>query len=69
MWSLFFDPLNADCPGSTNITVRRIDTETWEIEAGPDDVACLVEVASGGEFTFSGSYHMPFKITVQAIPD
>ena len=65
VWSLFFDPLDDRCPGSTNITVRRIAADTWEIEAGTDDVACLVEVVGGGEFLFSGRYHMPFKITVK----
>ena len=69
IWRLFFDPSNDRCEGSTNITVRRVAADTWEIEAGPDDVACLVEVVGGGEFIFSGSYHMLFKITVQVIPD
>lgn len=65
LWQIFFDPFNADCSGSTFVTVERIDIDTWEIEAGPDDVACLREQAGGGEHIFSGLYHMPFKITVQ----
>ena len=65
LWQLFFDPSDARCSGSTYITVRRIDTDTWGIEAGPDDVACLMEQSGGGEHIFSGLYHMPFKITVQ----
>ena len=64
LWLLFFDPSNADCPGSSNITVRRIDIDTWEIEAGLTDVACLAEQV-GVDLIFSGLYHMPFKITVQ----
>ncbi len=58
----FFDP--ARCPDSTSVTVRRIAADTWEIEAGPDDVVCLEE-AVGGTIVVR-LYHMPFKITVQA---
>ena len=65
LWRIFFDPLNDRCEGSTFITVRRVAADTWEIEAGLTDVACLVEVVGGGEFIFSGSYHMPFKITIK----
>ena len=65
VWQLFFDPSDARCSGSTNITVRRIDADTWEIEAGVDDVVCLAEQVGGGVFQFSGLYRMPFKITVQ----
>ena len=65
LWQLFFDPSDDRCPGSTYITVRRIDADTWEIEAGPNDFACLAEIAGGAEFIFSGLNHMPFKITVQ----
>ncbi len=67
LWQLFFGPVK--CEDSTNITVRRIDADSWEIEAGLDDIACLAENVGGGELMFSGLYHMPFKITVQAIPD
>ena len=69
LWQIFFDPSNANCSGSTFVTVERISADSWEIEAGTDDVACLTEQAGGGEKIFSGLYHMPFKITVQAIPD
>lgn len=64
---LFFDPLDDRCSGSSYITVRRIDTDTWEIEAGPDDVACLANQTGTGKdkLVFSGLYHMPFKIIVQ----
>ena len=69
LWQLFFDPSDDRCPGSTYITVRRIDVDTWEIEAELTDVVCLAELAGGGEFIFSGLYHMPFKITLQEIQD
>ncbi len=65
LWQLFFDPSNADCSGSTFVTVERISADTWEIEAGPDDVACLREQSGGGEHIFSGLYHMPFKFTIK----
>ena len=63
-WRLFFDPSDSRCPGSSNVIVTRIDTETWEIEAGLSDVACLAEQPGKG-LVFSGLYYMPFKITVQ----
>ncbi len=65
LWNLLFDPFNADCPGSSTITVTRTGADTWVIEAGPSDVACLGELAGGGDLIFSGRYHMPFKILVQ----
>jgi len=65
LWLLFFDPSSPNGSGSTYITVARIDTDTWEIEAGIDDVATLAKQASAGELIFSGRYRMPFKITVQ----
>ncbi len=65
LWDLFFDPFNADCPGSSSVSVTRTDADTWEIGAGQTDVACLGELARGGELIFSGRYDMPFKITVQ----
>ena len=64
-WRLFFNPSKTDCQGSSTITITRIDTDTWEIEAGVNDVACLAKQAGGGVLEFSGLYHMPFKITVQ----
>ncbi len=65
LWQIFFDPFNANCSESTFVTVERINVDTWEIEAGLDDVACLMKQAGGGEMIFSGLYHMPFKMTVQ----
>ena len=64
-WQIFFDPFNANCSESTFVTVERISVDTWEIEAGLDDVACLKEQAGGGEMIFSGLYHMPFKFTIK----
>ena len=65
LWQVFFDPFNANCSDSTFVTVERINADTWEIEAGLDDVACLTKQAGGGEHIFSGLYHMPFKMTVK----
>jgi len=72
-WRLFFDPSKMKCQGSSTITVTRTGAETdpatgldtWEIEAGENDVACLAKQASGGVVEFRGLYHIPFKITVQ----
>lgn len=64
-WQIFFDPFNAICSDSTFVTVERINVDTWEIEAGPDDIACLRKQAGGGEHIFSGLYHMPFKFTIK----
>ena len=64
-WRIFFNPSNVDCPGSSTISITRIDSNTWEIEAGENDVACLAKQASGGVVEFRGLYHIPFKITVQ----
>ena len=64
LWQIRFDPSNANCSGSTFVTVERISADTWEIEAGPEDVACLTKQAGGGEHIFSGLYHMPFKFTI-----
>ena len=65
LWPLAFDPLNEDCPGSSFVTVTRIDLETWEIEATIEDVACLARQAGGNNQIFSGLYHMPFRFTVK----
>ena len=66
-WKLHFDPLDLDCPGSSTITVSRVDADTWEIKAGQDAVACLERRSDvrGVDFEFKGLYHMPFKILVQ----
>ena len=72
-WRLFFYPSNMKCQGSSTITVTRTGAETdpatgldtWEIEAGENDVACLGKVAGGRVLEFSGFYHMPFKMTVR----
>ena len=65
LWQIRFDPSNANCSGSTFVTGERISADTWEIEAGPEDVACLTKRAGGGEHIFSGLYHMPFKFTIK----
>jgi len=64
-WRLVFNPGDPDCSGSSLVTIRRTGADTWEIEASPSHVACLKRQEGGGEFTFSGLYEMPFKITMQ----
>lgn len=65
-WRFFFDPQDRRSPDSTYLSVTRLDTDTWAIEAGPTDVAWLGENLGGGGLTFAGLYHMPFKMIVQA---
>jgi len=62
--SLFFDPGNMDCQNSTTIKVRRTALDTWVIEAGQDDVACLTGFDGSGDIPL-GRYHMPFLMEVQ----
>ncbi len=67
LWSLRFNRDFADCPdfpASSPVTVTRIDDVTYEIEADPDDLACLGRLEGGGHFIFKGLYRMPFLITV-----
>ena len=60
-----FDPLDDRCPGSTSITVTRTGPDTWVIEAGAQDVLCLRQGAHTA--VQRGLYHMPFKMTLQAV--
>ena len=64
-WHLVFNPFDADCSQSSTVTIERTGADTWEIEAGANDLACLKQSKGGGEFTFSGRYRMPFKFTVE----
>ncbi len=64
IWRLFFDPLREDCQGN-NIGVTRDNADTWVIEAGQNDFACLGEQVGANEFISRGLYSMPFKITVE----
>lgn len=59
------------CPGSTLVTVRRIATDTWVIEAAPDDVgneavACVEEAVGGNKIV--SLYNMRFQITITVEP-
>jgi len=62
-WALDFE----NCPAgvSSAVTVTRTAADIWEIEAFPNDLACLGEFV-GGHWEFRGLYHMPFKMTLQA---
>ena len=64
-WRFFFDPQDRRAPGSSYLSVTRLDTDTWEIEAGATDIAWMGENLGGGGLTFAGLYHMPFKMIVQ----
>ena len=64
-WRFFFDPLDRRSPGSSYLSVTRLDIDIWEIEAGATDIAWLGENLGGGGLTFAGLYHMPFKMIVQ----
>ena len=66
LWRLFFGLSNGECPGASDIDVKRVDDITWEIEATQEDVACLMgnTTHQGGNSTFRGLYHMPFKLTL-----
>jgi len=63
-WTVRFN--SAVYPGSTDVTVTRVDTNTWIVEATDADVAELVSTpTSGRAVTISeGFYTMPFRITV-----
>jgi len=64
LWTVRFN--SADYPGSTNLRVTRVDTNTWIVEATAADLAELVSVSTSGRnvTTNEGYYSMPFKLTV-----
>lgn len=66
-WAVRFNP--EGYPGSDHITVRRLSTTTWELEATADDRALL---GSGGTRrdpgTREGPFSMPFKAIVTSPP-
>jgi len=63
-WTLRFNPTLY--PGSTNVTVTRIDENTWEVEATAADRARLVSLTTKGRQVSldEGLYIMPFKMRV-----
>ena len=64
-WALDFE----NCPAgvSSPVTVTRTAADIWEIEAFPNDLACLGEFV-GGKWEFRGFYRMPFLMTVVPEP-
>lgn len=66
-WELVFAP--SRCSDSTTIDITRAgeNLDTWVIQAGPLDVACLLKRGNGHSVTFHGLYLMPFMITVEAL--
>ncbi len=68
-WRVVFNDDDVDCPFSNNLSITRASSgDTWEIEAGTLDYACLKRTTGGGSFEFNGYYRMPFKITVVLSP-
>jgi hypothetical protein len=64
LWTVRFN--SAMYPGSTELTVTRVDVNSWIVEAGASDVAELVATTTSGRSitTSEGYYSMPFRITV-----
>ncbi len=70
-WRLDFRPNDIEgCEGSSSsISVTRTADDTWVIEAGPTNIACLLQPGEKlNTFKFSGRYHMPFEITLVSSP-
>ncbi len=65
-WFVRFDP--GQYPETSNALVTRT-TDTWEIQAGPGDIAKLLSAPTRGKLelvlTDRGNYFMPFKIVVR----
>lgn len=64
VWTVRFNPTLY--PGSSYVSVTRIDANTWAVEANGSQVAKLVASPDGGtrKQTDEGSFAMPFRVTV-----
>ena len=64
LWTVRFAPANY--PGSSWLTVTRVGSNTWTIEATTADVATLESATTAGKTVkvHEGFYRLPFKITV-----
>lgn len=64
LWTVRFN--SSMYPGSTELTVTRIATNTWVVEASNSDVAELVSTTTSGRSVTvnEGYYSMPFRITI-----
>jgi hypothetical protein len=64
------DTLVSDPNCSTPVTLRRIDTNHWEIEGFAGDVARVLthKIRGGGGYTNRGHYLAPFKISLSSQP-
>lgn len=64
LWTVRFN--SKVYPGSGDLTVTRIDENSWVVEAGAADLADLVSVPKTGKQTMvsDGFYSMPFRMTV-----
>lgn len=63
-WFIRFDP--AQYPDTSNVLVTRTADDTWEIKAGPDDIAKLLSMPIKGRpvTTEHGNFFLPFKLVV-----
>ena len=64
LWAVRFNTV--DYPGSDHVTVRRVSSNTWEVEAYAGDRALLASYISHrrGSDQLDGPFMMPFKVTV-----
>jgi|GEM_PF-2808663 len=64
LWTVRFNP--GVYAGSTNVSVKRIDANNWDVEAFTTDRARLVSTTTSGKAvtTDEGLYVMPFKMHV-----
>lgn len=62
-WLVRFNP--TFYPGSTQVSVTRLDAQNWTIEASSTDIAGLISVTGQGKvLTHEGEFFMPAEIMV-----
>jgi len=66
-WYLNFDPTVRNCDGATRVTVERLGSDSWSVEADENARACLTR---GGhpQAESVGLFRMPFRFVVE-IPE
>ncbi len=64
-WFVRFNPGQSGYPGSTQVSVARLDAQNWTIEASSTDRAGLLSVSAHGNIpTHEGEFYMPTQIMV-----
>ena len=64
-WFVRFNPGPSGYPGSTQVSVARLDAQNWTIEASLTDRAGLMSVAAHGNIpAHEGEFYMPTQILV-----